>query len=74
MGGSDYPFCSVSAEASPVILSAIVGSGCVARQSARAATVGSTPTLFHHVASSPQRWAPPPPPPIHSLPLPASLA
>ena len=58
MGGSDYPFCSVSAEASLLlILSALVGSGCVARQSARAATVGSTPTLFHHVASSPQRWA-----------------
>ena len=40
---------------SPV--AAIVGRGWVSNHSARAVMVGSTPALFHHAASSPQRWA-----------------
>ena len=30
--------------------------GCVSSHSARAVTLGSTPALLHHAASSPQRW------------------
>ena len=43
-------------------LAGFVGNGCVSSHSARAVTVGSTPALFHHAASSPQwctsRWCP----------------
>src|SRR5215468_593606 len=33
-----------------------LGSGCVLSQKTRAAALGSIPILFHHAASSPQRW------------------
>ncbi len=35
----------------------IVGRGWVSSHNARAMVVGSTPTFFHHAASSPERWA-----------------